>query len=70
MQQCMITHIQTWVQSDEDHVFLVNAQWDIHKSLAVQQVCLSISNKKYTLEFLHSCGCCNIVGGLALALWK
>ena len=66
----IVTHIQIRVQSNEDCVLLVNAQRDIHKCLIVQCVRLSISNKECALEVLHPDSCCNIVGGLALAVWE
>ena len=66
----MVTHIQTRVQSNEDGVLLLNAQRDIHKCLIVQDVCLSVSDKKFALEVLYPDSCCNIVGGLTLAIWE
>ena len=66
----MVTHIQTRVQSNEDCVLLLNAQRDIHKCLIVQDVCLSVSNKKCALEVFYPNGCCNIVGALIPAIWE
>ena len=65
----MVTHIQTRVQSNEDCVLLLNAQRDIHKCLIVQDVCLSVSDKKCALEVFYPNGCCNIVG-LIPAIWE